>query len=584
MTGYVTPAAPLRAFIAELVAAGVRDAVVCPGSRSMPMALALRAHPGIRVLTHIDERAAGFLALGLAKTSRRPVVVLGTSGTAVVNFAPAVVEAYHGRVPLIVLTADRPPELRDRGAAQTIDQAHLYGRACKWYAELPVPEAGGAAELHVRDVVGRAVATALEAPAGPVQLNLPFRASLLPDGPLSPDPQRDPAPHTRLLTGNRLLSVPDLDALAARIASASRPLIVAGPLDEHGAAEAISALAVSLGAPIVADGLSNLRLGPHDRSLVVARPDALLRCGSFGAGHVPDLVIRFGGTPTAAATTAYLELTAAPQLVIDDGGWNEPMLLAGSIIHADPVLLASALARRLATGRVPVADAAWLDGWLDAGQRADAAIREVLGGFREPFEGSVFSELEGALPDGSVLLVGSSMPVRDLDAFLATGETRVRCLANRGVNGIDGVVSAALGAAAADAGPVLLVVGDVSFVHDLNALVAARLHGLSATIVVIDNDGGGIFSFLPQGAVERPELGLPEHYEELFGTPHGVDVLAIARVLGAETAELMPGTIGAEVAASMGRPGVRVLRLRTDRARNVMLHRQVQVAVEAALA
>jgi 2-succinyl-5-enolpyruvyl-6-hydroxy-3-cyclohexene-1-carboxylate synthase len=583
VTGYVTPATPLRAFVAELVAAGVRDAVVCPGSRSMPMALALRAHAGIRVLTHLDERAAGFLALGLAKTSRRPVAVLGTSGTAVVNFGPAVVEAYHGRVPLIVLTADRPPELRDRGAAQTIDQAHLYGRACKWYAELPVPEDGAAAELHLRDVVGRAVATALEAPAGPVQLNLPFRPSLLPDGPLAPDAGEIAAPHTRLLVGKRLPSASGLDELASMIASAERPLIVVGPLDREGAALAISTMAASRGVPIVADGLSNLRLGRHDRSRVVARPDALLRSESFRAGHIPDLVVRFGGTPTSSATLAYLEQTSAPQLVIDDGGWNEPTLLAGSIIHADPVLLADALAARMAAEQAPATDTGWVDGWLDAGRRADAAIRDVIGGFREPFEGSVFSELEAALPDGAVVLVGSSMPVRDLDAFLTTGGARVRCLANRGVNGIDGVVSTALGAAAADAGPVLLVVGDVSFVHDLNALVAARLHRLSATVVVVDNDGGGIFSFLPQGMAARPELGLPEHFEELFGTPHGVDVLAIARVLGAETAELTPGSIGATVAASMGRPGVRVLRLRTDRARNVVLHRQVEDAVEVAL-
>ena len=290
MTGYVTPAAPLRAFVAELVAAGVRDAVVCPGSRSMPMALTLRANPGIRVLTHLDERAAGFFALGLAKASRRPVAVLGTSGTAVVNFGPAVIEAFHGRVPLIVLTADRPPELRDRGAAQTIDQAHLYGRACKWYAELPVPEDGAAAEAHVRDVVGRAVATATEAPAGPVQLNLPFRASLLPDGPLTPDAGDARAPHTRFVASNRLLRAADLDAVAATLAAATRPLIVVGPLDREGAADAITAMAAACGAPIVADGLSNLRLGRHDRSRIVACPDALMRSRAFRAGRIPDVV------------------------------------------------------------------------------------------------------------------------------------------------------------------------------------------------------------------------------------------------------------------------------------------------------
>ena len=300
MIGYVTPATPLRAFVAELVAAGVREAIVCPGSRSMPMALALRAHPDLRVLVHVDERAGAFLALGLAKAGRRPVAILGTSGTAVVNFAPAVVEAYHGRVPLIVLTADRPPELRDRGAAQTIDQSHLYGRACKWYTELPVPEAGAFAAAYVRDVVARAVAISLAAPAGPVQLNLPFRASLLPDGPLAPGMDGPTAPQTRVVPGVRLPSVPDLERIAARLASCDRPLIVVGPLDQDGAAASIAQLAQAAGAPIVADALANLRLGAHDRSRVVSRPDSLLRSTTFRTTHAPGLIVRFGGMPTSS--------------------------------------------------------------------------------------------------------------------------------------------------------------------------------------------------------------------------------------------------------------------------------------------
>ncbi len=580
MTGYVTPAASLRAFVEALVAGGVRDAVVCPGSRSMPLALALRAHPGIRFLTHLDERAAGFLALGLAKASRRPVALLGTSGTAVVNFAPAVVEAAHGRVPLVVLTADRPPELRDRGAAQTIDQAHLYGRSPKWYAELPVPELGPEAEALVRDVVGRAVATALETPAGPVHLNLPFRASLLPDGPLAPDPLQLATIRPRLIAARRLPSPTDLVAIGDRVAQARRPLIIVGPLDEVGTPSAIAHLAAVLRAPIVADGLANLRLGPHDRSHLVVRGDSLLRSASFCAAHAPDVVIRFGGTPTSVATLAFLDTSAADQLFVDDGGWNEPTLLGGTLIHADPGAFADALADSIGAMQV---SADWLDTWLSAGDRADDAIRRVLASIDEPFEPGVVAALEGHLPDHAIVIVSSSMPVRDLDGYLAPGATPVRCLANRGANGIDGVVSSALGAAAAMAGPVLLVVGDVAFVHDLNALVAARLHGLSATIVVLDNDGGGIFSFLPQGTAERPDIGLPEHFEELFGTPHGIDVLAVARILGAEVADLEPGSIGDVIERSMRRPGVRVLRLRTDRGRNVELHHRVAAAAAEAV-
>jgi 2-succinyl-5-enolpyruvyl-6-hydroxy-3-cyclohexene-1-carboxylate synthase len=582
MTGYVTPAAPLRAFVAALVAAGVRDAIVCPGSRSMPMALALRAHPAVRVMVHLDERAGAFMALGLAKASRRPVAVLGTSGTAVVNFAPAVVEAHHGRVPLIVLTADRPPELRGRGAAQTIDQARLYGPACKWYVELPVPEVGTPADALVRDVVARAVATAVASPAGPVQINLPYRASLLPDGPLAPSEGERNTPHTLAVPGIRLPSTTDLDRLAMRVAACARPLIVVGPLDRDGAAAAIARLAEAAGAPIVADALANLRLGPHDRSRVVPRPDSLLRSAAFRSGHEPRLILRLGATPTSAATLAFLDTVEGEQLVVDDGGWNLPTPMPATMIEADPVAFADALAAHL-NGMDSVAGPSWAGSWMEAGAAVDVAVREALRVIDEPFEGDVFAELDGLLPDDTLLYVGSSMPVRDLDTFLVEGDARVRCLANRGVNGIDGVVSSALGAAAAEVGPVLLVVGDVAFVHDLNALVATRLHDLTATIVVIDNDGGGIFSFLPQGTAQRPEIGLPEHYEELFGTPHGIDVLAVAQVLGAETAELEPGGIGETVAESLARPGVRVLRLRTDRARNVVLHGLVQDAAAEAV-
>ena len=533
------------------------------------------------MLTHLDERAACFFALGLAKASRRPVAVLGTSGTAVANFLPAIVEAHHGRVPLVVLTADRPPELRDRGAAQTIDQAHLYGRFAKWYAELPVPEPGPLAEALVRDVVSRAVATAAEAPAGPVHLNLPFRASLLPDGPLMSQPLPMATTRPRLVAARRLPSDVDLRALGEATTHARQPLIVVGPLDQDGVPAAIARLASVLGAPIVADALANLRLGPHDRSHLVARGDALLRSPSFCATHAADLIIRFGGTPTSAATLAYLEASPADQLLVDDGGWNEPTLLAGTLIHAR-----SGCVRRRAREqrRVPARrrGRGWTAGWPRAVAPMTPSGR-YWPTIDEPFEAGVPAALEGNLPDAALVVVGSSMPVRDLDGYLAPGTTPVRCLANRGVNGIDGVVSTALGVAAAAVGPVLLLVGDIAFVHDLNALVAARLHGLSATIVIIDNDGGGIFSFLPQGTAARPDIGLPEHFEELFGTPHGIDLLAVARILGAEADDLEPGSVGPVIRDSMTRPGVRVLRLRTDRGRNVELHARVTTAAARAI-
>lgn len=580
---YRTPAAPLRALVEELVRAGVRDAVICPGSRSTPIALALRVDPAIRTWLHLDERAGAYFALGAARASRRPTVIVGTSGTAVVNFAPAVAEAREGRVPLVVLTADRPPELRDRSANQAIDQDHLYGRFAKWYVELPVPEVSPLLELHLRGVVGRAVATALESPAGPVHVNLPFREPLVPDGPLEPSGLAAEPPHVDVLRGRRALAPDDLTRLADRLVNTRRGLIVCGPLDLAWFADAVGRLAAATGYPILADGLSNVRLGGHDRSHVVARHDAVVRAEAFRAAHVPDLVIRFGGTPTSKALTGMLAEQSARQIVVDDGGWAEPTLRQVTMVHAEPVGLAAALADTIAAVRAAPAETNWLEAWLAADRAADAAIHDWLATLDEPFEGSAFAELEGVLPDGAVIVAGNSMPVRDMDAFLAAGPAAVRCLGNRGASGIDGVVSTALGAAALHDGPVVLVVGDLSFIHDLNALVAARLHRLSATIVLVNNDGGGIFSFLPQASMARPDVGLPAHFEELFGTPHGLDLGPLVVALGGEHRRVGPGEIGSAVAGSLGRPGVRVLELRTERARNVELHRACTAAVAGAL-
>jgi 2-succinyl-5-enolpyruvyl-6-hydroxy-3-cyclohexene-1-carboxylate synthase len=598
----MSDAAGLRAFAAELVAAGVRDAIVCPGSRSTPVALALRTAPGLRVRVLLDERAAGFFALGLARTSRRPVVLLATSGTATVELAPAVVEASLSRVPLVVLTADRPPELRDRGAPQTIDQDHLYGRAAKWYAELPLLDGEPATLAHWRSVAGRAVATASAGPAGPVHLNLPFREPLLPDGALGgattdgPGEQDDVGtPFTAVLAGRPSLDPSALDRLAARLTppavrsdgAGPRGLIVAGPDDDPRLPAALAALAGAIGFPILADPLSGLRTGPHDRSQVIARGDLLCRPGPWIDRHLPRLVIRTGAMPTSKPILQLLERARPELIVIDgDGGYREPALLPATFVHADPARTAERLAERSGGGWL---DTSWTADWRAADDAATDAMDAWLGELGEPFEGAPFPALASALPDGAVLWAGNSMPVRDLDAWLPSTGRELTVRSNRGANGIDGVVSTALGSAAAsaDAGgaPVALVVGDVSFLHDLNALVAARLHGLSATIVLVNNDGGGIFSFLPQAqpGTPAPGSGLPEHYEELFGTPHGIDVGPIVTALGGEHHVVGAADLAATLSDSVGRPGVRVLELRTDRARNLELHREVAAVVARAL-
>jgi 2-succinyl-5-enolpyruvyl-6-hydroxy-3-cyclohexene-1-carboxylate synthase len=590
---------PLRVFVDELVRAGLRDAVICPGSRSTPLALALHAHSGLRCRVLLDERAAGFFALGLAKASRRPVAVLCTSGTAAVNLAPAIVEAFHGRVPLVVLTADRPPELRDRGAAQTIDQTRLYGTQVKWYAEVPVLDDTPDQRAHVRSLAGRAAAEALAVPCGPVHLNFAIREPLIPAGPLGPlpDDPRDQAvlagsgkPFVDAMAGRSMLSVEELAPLATRLAATERGLIVAGPQDDPAFPVAVARLAAATGYPILADPLSQVRVGPHDRSHVVATGDLLVRPGEWIDAHRPEIVLRFGAMPTSKPILQMLQAVRPALVVVDGGGgWREPALLPATFVHADDAAFAEGLAEALTptgAGRAAAPSSTWAAEWLAADAAAGEALARWLAGpavAAEPFEPRPFGLLADLIPDGGILWAGSSMPVRDMDAYLPCSPRAIRCLANRGANGIDGVVSSALGAAAAETGPVVLVVGDLSFLHDLNALVTARLHGLAATIVLVNNDGGGIFSFLPQASADDPAVGLPDAYEELFGTPHGVDFGPIVRALGGEHRVVGSGDLRRALCDAIGAPGVRVLEIRTERARNVALHREAAAAVAAAL-
>lgn len=579
-----TLAAFVGAFVDELVRSGVHHFCVCPGSRSTPLALTVAQHPLARVWMHLDERSAAFFGLGLAKMRQEPVVLVCTSGTAAANALPAVVEAFYGRVPLIVLTADRPHELRDCGAPQTIDQLYLYGAHVKWFVDLAEPAAAPGLLRYVRTVAGRAVATARRGPAGPVHINCPYREPLIP----LPDTEATAAagrlggrPYVEVEQGRRAPTSGQVAALAADLASASRGLIVCGPHDDGTLAQPLVRLARALGYPVLADPLSQVRCGPHERALVVDTYDAFLRDARFVEHYVPEMVIRFGAMPTSKSLLLYLQRHEhCRQIVVDgDGGWNEPTQLATDMIHADGALLCEALAaalpRSLAT---EVGRAAWAAAWTTANRLARTALATRLAALEELFEGKVFAELADLLPDAAVLFAGNSMPVRDLDAFFPGSDRAIRLLANRGANGIDGVVSSALGASAGGARPLVLVIGDLSFYHDSNGLLAARRHGLDATIILLNNDGGGIFSFLPQAAEA-------EHFEMLFGTPHGLDFRPLAELYGASYARVGSwDEFRAAVVRGMERGGLAIVEVPTERGRNVTVHRAMWQAVAGALA
>ncbi|MFL6188112.1 MAG: 2-succinyl-5-enolpyruvyl-6-hydroxy-3-cyclohexene-1-carboxylic-acid synthase [Actinomycetes bacterium] len=581
----------------ELARAGVTDACLAPGSRSAPLALALAEHPGIAVHVHLDERSAAFFALGAAKRSGRPVVVLCTSGTAAANFHPAVLEADHARTALLVLTADRPPELRGTGANQATDQLKLYGPAVRWFCEVGVPSDDPAAGRYWRSLASRAWAEATGPPAGPVHLNLAFTDPLVPLDPSLPAagdwarPAGDPipgrdlrlpgepaegrpggAPWTAAPSGVRAAAPEDVAALADAVRASPRGLLVAGwgaDLDPA----AVDAFVAASGWPVLADPLSGARRGPA----AISTYDGLLRAPRFAAGRRPDLVVRVGGAPTSKALTAWLDPSVRQVLVDPAAGWLDPGRSASLRLTADPsVLLAATAALLEARGPGP-APGPWLQEWLEAERLAREAIDGLLEEWTEPFEGRVARDMVAWMPDGGTLVVGSSMPVRDVDAF-ARPRDGLRLVANRGLSGIDGFVATALGVAAAGDEPVAALCGDLTLLHDASSLLGAAGRPRGAVLAVCDNDGGGIFSFLPQARLPA------ELFEPLFGTPHGLDLAALAtaarvpwRVVE-KAADLVPA-----LDAALAGGGTQLVLVRGDRAANLARHRALTEAVTAAV-
>jgi len=552
----VHPATALaRVLVDELARGGVRDAVLSPGSRSAPLALALHADDRIRLHVRIDERSAGFLALGLAMVSRRPVPVLCTSGTAAANLHPAVVEASESGLPLVVLTADRPPELRATGANQAIDQVGLYGGAVRFFADIGVPERRVGAVGYWRSLISRSLAAAgHSADSGPVHLNLPLREPLVPDGDdewIEPvDGRRDRPSWTQVLV-DEPRSRP-LDNVLGTTAPL-RGAVVVG----HGAVDPGAArwLAESLGWPLLSEPTGNARAGTHAMStypLLLGDPD-------FAASTRPDAVVVVGKPGLSRSLLGWLA-RADRHVVVDPRlRWADPLRQADVVVPAVPTASARA-------------GTDWLAQWRAAEARARVAMDAVLDCLDGVSEPRLARDLVAALPTGSLLLAGSSRPIRDLEAYACPRED-VTVIGNRGASGIDGLVSTAVGAALAHDGPAFGLLGDLALLHDHGGLVLGpgELRP-DLTVVVVDNDGGGIFSLLPPAGQDG--------FERLFGTPHGLDLAAVVTAAGwgctvVERAADLPGALAGS--------GPRVVLARTGRAETAALHHQLQQAVSDAL-
>jgi 2-succinyl-5-enolpyruvyl-6-hydroxy-3-cyclohexene-1-carboxylate synthase len=512
--------------VEELVAGGVEAVCVSPGSRSTPLTVACAQHSDLRVYSHLDERSSAFFALGRAKRTGRPTPLVCTSGTAAVNFHPAVVEAAQSGVAMLVLTADRPPELTDSGANQTIDQEKLYGDAVRWYRDMPEPEAEPRKLRMLRTTVARALAGSSGSDPGPVHLNCRFRKPLEPEA--VPEDHRDgvpedwaggdrlasegcDGPYVATAQGAGQLDEMDLKRVVSAVDAADRGLVVAGPADGGLGPDALEALAEATGFPVLADSLSNLRFGLHtERTPVVGGYDAYLGTDAVADWPDPEVVLRFGASPTSKPLRHYLRDADCRQFVVAPGGrWTEATFTASDLLVADPDTTARGIAASAADPGEP--------SWTDRFRHAERVHWDTIAGAVEGdyWEGGVLADVTRLVPDPATLFVSNSMPVRDLDRFGEPRAVDLTVLGNRGASGIDGITSTALGAGSATDDPLVLVTGDLAYYHDMNGLLALARCGVDATIVLLDNDGGGIFHMLP--------IADHDTFETQFKTPHGLD-------------------------------------------------------------
>lgn len=523
--------------VGTLAGLGLRHAALSPGSRSTPLSLAFLEHPAISTWVHHDERSGSFFALGLAKQTGRPVAVVTTSGTAAAELCPAAVEARFGLVPLLLLTADRPPELRGVGAPQTIDQPGMFAKAVLRSEDVMLTDLS---DMAIEALAREVWADSWDQPPGPVHLNLGFREPFVPEDLTLPPVQVAPRPPRQLPPDPRDLKRVD-EMLGGR-----RVVAFAGPTDDPAFPKAITALALRAGWPILADPLSGLRAGEHDRSRVISTGDAIVRIEAMPAD--PEVIIRFGAPMTSKALNRWqANHPHTPCIVVDVAEGRDPAGTAATMIQADLALAADALDPAPAPPE-------WAEAWI----RTDQMVRAALEDAPFPSEPAIVQAVAETIPGGANLVVASSLPIRDVDLFFPKVDRPVRILSNRGANGIDGTISSGLGAAAGGT-PTVILTGDLALLHDVGALATAARSKLPVTILAVNNDGGGIFSFLPQRE-------LPRHFETLFTTPHGLSFVPVARAFGMSATE---ASNRADLERQLRSQEHSLIEVRTDRAHHV---------------
>lgn len=558
----------IGSLVDELSALNIQNVVISPGSRSTPISMLVNEHPKLKSFIAIDERGAGFFALGIAKSTKQPTVLICTSGTAAANYLPAISEAKESRIPLIVITADRPHELRDIGAPQAMNQIGLYGSFVKQFIELALPEASEAMYQYARTSVNRLYRSCMTAPRGPVHVNIPLREPLVPNFDIedifSAGKRLDKA-NTNLIETLATISKGTIDQIHELFHSKRKGLLICGPYVEEDALHSILELGSKLGYPVLCDPLSNGRTVINDKAVVIDTYDTFLRFGENVDKLDSEVIVRFGAMPVSKTFTQYVQKQQNCELIIIDEGdlWRDPTLKATQMISCNDTEFCHAILNHYE--HIDNVDDAWLLKWQTLNEKTKTGLQKAEL-FEELFEGKIVQLLSKNLPENSTLFVSNSMPIRDVDTFLHLQNKKVKIACNRGVNGIDGTIATALGMAAAGEN-ITLLIGDLSFYHDLNSLVLSKLHQLPIKIVLVNNDGGGIFSFLPQSKEEK-------HFETLFGTPVGLD-FQHATVLFGGVHSAVTNWFEFEDALSLKNDKLHVIEIQTNRKENYELHQKV---------
>lgn len=548
-------------FVSELALNGLEDVVISPGSRSTPLALTFAEHPTIKEWIHFDERSAAFFALGLAKRKNKPVALVCTSGTAAANFYPAIVEAHYSRIPLIVLTADRPHELRDNGAPQSIDQIKMYQNYVKYFHEMAIPEASEKMIRYARRQASRAYTIANEANKGVVQLNFPFKDPLIPDLSLNQLWGEENKTVLTHVTSKEEVSAESIVSIVELIKDKKRGVIVCGEIKTEEERLAILKLANQLQVPILADVLSNLRKNEAVNEFVISTYDTILKDDEVKESLRPEFIIRFGSMPVSKPYLQWItDFTPEIHIVVDeDLGFREPTGIETTVVYSEPVKF---IEKILASKEEFDFCQKWSRLWM----RLDEEVRSILTTTNnELTEGTTALVLAEKSQNGDLIFVGNSMPIRDMDTFYLPAKTSVEIIANRGANGIDGVIATAIGVAATDQ-KLTLLIGDISFLHDYTSLFIARQYNIPIRVVVVNNNGGGIFSFLPQANEKK-------HFEALFGTPFSPPIEKLAKAVGGNYVQ--PKTVDelSEILAQSIKQ-IEIVEVITDREENVSWHKR----------